>query len=56
VEFSVDLADAGGSKIDTVTERVENAPAKTSVPFQFPIRDGNAAAALIHPGSIRVVD
>ena len=53
VEFTVDLTDIFGSKLDAVTERVEKAPAKTDVPFQFPIRDENAAIAVVR--SLRVV-
>ena len=54
VEFTVDLTDGDGSKLEAVTERVEKAPAKTDVPFQFPITDENAAIAVVR--SLRVVD
>jgi len=55
VEFTVDLADARGSKVDTVTERVENVPAKSSVPFQFPILDSDAATAVVRFGTLRAL-
>ncbi|MGA3097354.1 MAG: FxLYD domain-containing protein [Bryobacteraceae bacterium] len=56
VEFTVDLTDIMGSKVDSVSERVENAPAKKTVPFQFPIRDKNAARAQVQPGTLKVVN
>lgn len=56
VEFTIDLTDIRGSKLDAVTERVEKSPAKSSVPFEFPIDDKDAAAALVRPGSLRVLD
>ncbi len=55
VEFTVDLTDRGLSAIDAVTERVEKAPAKSTVPFQFPIKDANAAYAVVRPGTLRVI-
>jgi hypothetical protein len=54
VEFTVALTDADGSKLDEVAERMEKVPAKTTVPFQFPIREENAAIAMVR--SLRVVD
>jgi hypothetical protein len=54
VEFRVALTDIHGSKLDEVTERVEKAPAKTAVPFEFPIVDENAAIAVVR--SLRVVN
>ena len=54
VEFTVALADADGSKLDEVAERMEKVPAKTAVPFQFPIREENAVIAVVR--SLRVVD
>jgi hypothetical protein len=54
VEFTVALTDGNGSKLEEVTERVEKAPAKTAVPFQFPIRDGKVAIAVVR--SLRVVN
>lgn len=54
VEFTVDLTDSKGSKIDAVTERVEEAPARTNVPFQFPIKDKDAAIAVTR--SVRVMN
>lgn len=56
VEFTADLADIHGSKIDSVTERVEKAPPKTSVSFEFPIDDPEAAIAVVRPGTLRVVN
>jgi hypothetical protein len=56
VEFTADLTDASGSKLDAVTERVEKAPAKSSVSFQFPIDDKDAAFSLVRPRSLRIVD
>jgi hypothetical protein len=56
VEFTVDLTDVHYSKVDAVTERVEKAPAKSAVPFQFPIKDDDAAFAVVRPGTLRVVN
>jgi hypothetical protein len=56
VEFTVDLWDGAGSKIDSLNGHVENAPAKSGVPFQFPINDPTAAGANVRPGSLRVVN
>jgi hypothetical protein len=56
VQFTVDLANRGGSKVETVTERVENVPPKSSVPFKFPIKDPNAATAIVEPRTLRVVN
>jgi hypothetical protein len=55
VEFAVDLTDVHYSKVDAVTVRVEKAPAKSAVPFQFPIKDANAAYAVVQPGTLRVI-
>jgi hypothetical protein len=55
VEFTVDLADRGQSKVESVSGRVENVPAKSTVPFQFPIKDANAAFAVVQPGTLQVV-
>jgi hypothetical protein len=56
VEFIVDLTDIRGSTLDAVTERVAKAPAKSSVPFEFPIEDKDAFTALVRPGTLRVVN
>jgi hypothetical protein len=54
VEFTIDLTNRNGSKVDAITQRVENTPAKSSVPFAFPIRERSAAIALVR--TLRVVD
>ena len=56
VEFTVDLTNRRGSRVDAVTPRVEKAPAKSSVAFQFPIPDADAAFAVVRYGTMREVN
>ncbi len=47
VEFTFELTDDAGSRIGAVTGRVDKAPPKNAIPFQFPIKQTNAAFALL---------
>jgi hypothetical protein len=47
VEFDLDLANLAGSRVSTITERVDNAPPKSSTPFDFPAGNSEAAYALV---------
>ena len=47
VEFELELTDEAGSRIGAVVGRVDNAPAKNTIPFQLPIKQRNAAFAVV---------
>ena len=47
VECDIDLANVDGSRISTATERVEKAPALSSMPFEFPVHNPETAYALV---------
>lgn len=47
VEFDLDLTNLDGSRVGTATERVEKAPALSSLPFEFPVHNPEVAYALV---------
>ena len=47
VEFALELTDDAGSRLGAVVGRVDKAPPKNTIPFQFPIKQENAAFALV---------
>ncbi len=47
MEFELELTDEAGSRIGAVVGRVENAPAKNTIPFQINIKQKNAAFAVV---------
>ncbi len=47
VELTLDLTDGAGSQLGAVVGRIDNAPAKNDARFEFPIRQTNAAFAIV---------
>ncbi len=47
VEFDADLADLNGARVGSITKRVEKAPAKGLISFEFPLDNADAAVVFI---------
>jgi hypothetical protein len=53
VDLVIDLTDSSGSQVGGVSGSVENIPAKSNKPFQFPIKQKDAVFALVRDISSR---
>jgi hypothetical protein len=47
IEFVLDLSDANGTRLGSVTERVNDVPARAAAPFDFYLKQPGAALAVV---------
>jgi hypothetical protein len=47
IEFTLDLSDANGTRLGSVTERVSDVPARAAAPFDFYLKQTGAALAVV---------